>query len=349
MPRSLILTGLVLAATARLALAQDASPNANPLPGGVPAEKEIQDPAAPTVPTTPEVKPKEAMSDQEAVQAVAKDEKVKVLRPEEVPGEVAEIARLRSKADIKAEVTLRTTGGRPVTFKGVIRNGKLIERIIDKQFLPENGLDKTQCGVRLWWSGDSDGFIFFRYSMIQTLTLTGKLTDEERQEIMRRLEAKRAGKEGEKAAAPAEQPVAETELEKLTPEELKQYLVSHFPYDMGWNHDKKRELSRKQVMENQALSREETIFLKYFNVLMQYHFEDLKREKDRLKLEPGSAQPPAQPGTQPPQAQPQPVPGDQRGEGDAGVPPEEEQPVEPPLPSEENPEPPQPSGGGEDG
>jgi hypothetical protein len=211
------------------------------------------------------------------------EEQVKVLKPRDVP---AELMRLKSKADIKAEVTVKTVAGRPVVFKGVIRNGKLIERIIDRRFVPQKDIDHPHCGVRIWWSGGSDGYIFFRYENLQSLALTGKLSDEERAEIMRRLKARREGQETPKEAAAA----ALKKLEEMTPEELRAHLLKTYPYDQGWDHKRMRALKRKELIENKVLTREEAIFVKYFHILVEAHFEALKRNSRKIEIEPGTSE-----------------------------------------------------------
>jgi hypothetical protein len=211
-------------------------------------------------------------------------EQVKHLDPKDV---AAELKRLKSKADIKAEVHVRTTAGRPVSFKGVIRNGKLIERIIDKRFVPQKDVEHAHSGVRLWWSGGSDGYIFFRYSNIKTLSIIGRLTDAERREIMRRLKAKREGK-GEEPTQPTTGEAFQKALEKMNPDELKAYLLRTYPYESGWDHKRQRTLKRKELIENKVLSREEAIFVKYFSILVEARFETLKRNTKKIEIEPGS-------------------------------------------------------------
>jgi hypothetical protein len=218
------------------------------------------------------------------VRKAGEKEQVKHLNPKDV---AAELKRLKSKADIKAEVHVRTTSGRPVSFKGVIRNGKLIERIIDKRFVPQKDVEHTHSGVRLWWSGGSDGYIFFRYANIKTLSIIGRLTDAERREIMRRLKAKREGK-GEDAGKPNPNEAIQKALEKMNPDELKAYLLRQYPYESGWDHKRQRALKRKELIENKVLSREEAIFVKYFSILVEARFETLNRNTKKIEIEPGS-------------------------------------------------------------
>ena len=125
-------------------------------------------------------------------------DQIKVLKPKDIPAELVRLHTLRNKADIKAELTVMTSSGRPVAFKGVIRNGKLIERIINRRFIPQKNLEHPHCGVRIWWSGGSAGYIFFRYSVIKTLAITGQLTAKERREIMDRLKGNRGKTDAEK-------------------------------------------------------------------------------------------------------------------------------------------------------
>jgi hypothetical protein len=212
------------------------------------------------------------------VESLNKDQ-VRVLKPKDV---AAELKKLKTKADIKAELTVRTTSGRPVVFKGVIRSGKLIERIVNRRFVPQESVEHPQCGVRIWWSGDTDGFIFFRYATIKTLTITGRLTEKERREIMRRLAAKRAGK---KAAERDRGPAKADELAKMTPAQLKAYLLSNYSYADGWNHKRMRGLKRKKLIKNEVLTAQEEIFVKYFSILVEAHFESLKRIRKQVKID----------------------------------------------------------------
>lgn len=212
-------------------------------------------------------------------------EEVRVLQPQDV---AAELLRLKSKADIKAEVTIVPLHGRAVVVKGVVRNGKLIERFDDKsvrRFISLKNIDHPRSGVRLWWVNNTAGWIFLRYAQIQTIALTGKLTAEERRKIMEALKAK---KNADKKPKTADGMLPEPELEKLTQRELEAYLLSHYPAEAGWNHARLRELKRKQIIENQTLGREEAIFVQYFHALIKGRLRELKKSKKKVEFEPGS-------------------------------------------------------------
>ncbi len=212
-------------------------------------------------------------------------DQVRVLQPQDMANEMV---RLKSKADIKAEISLITTEGRPIIFKGVIRNGKLIERIVERRFEVERDLEHPHCGVRLWWSGGSDGYIFFRYSAIKTISITGTLSAAERAEIFRRLKAKRDGTplpDEEKQAAPA--PDVEPNLEKMSLADLESHLMKRFPIEQGWDQKRFRDLKRRQLIENQLLNRDEATFVQYFNVLAQVRFRELKRTSGAITIAPG--------------------------------------------------------------
>jgi len=240
-------------------------------------------------PTSPAPIEKEEPKPTDDATALKKKEKVRVLKPEEMPGE---LLRLNTKADIKAEISIKTVSGRPVLFKGVIRNGKLIERLVDRRFVAQKDVAHPRCGVRLWWSGDNDGYIFFRYSNIKSVAITGKLTDKERAEIMRRLRAKKAGEDpdAEKKKAAAEAAKRETEIDKLTPGQREAYLMAKFPSEKGWTSHRYRELKKKQILDNVTLSPEEAMFVKYFRVLEQARYRDLKiASTKKEEFEPGSA------------------------------------------------------------
>jgi hypothetical protein len=210
-------------------------------------------------------------------------EEVRVLQPQDV---AAELLRLKSKADIKAEVTIVPLHGRAVVVKGIIRNGKLIEWFDKRRFISLKNIDKNASGVRLWWVNNTAGWIFLRYAQIQTIALTGKLTAEERRKIMEALKA-RKNKDGDKPKT-ADGALPEPELEKLSPRELEAYLLSHYPAEGGWTQAKLRELKRKQIIENQTLGREEAIFVQYFHALIKGRLRELKRSKRKVEFEPGS-------------------------------------------------------------
>lgn len=242
-----------------------------------------------------QAKAKDASKTEEAIAKVADDlkkkEKIRVLKPDEL---ASEIIRLKTKADIKAELNIRTAGGRPLVFKGVIRNGKLIERIVNRRFVTQKDVTHRHAGVRLWWSGNSDGYIFFRYANIQTVTITGKLTAKEREEILRRLrasdeEAKDPEEQKKLAAAAAAKLLPD--LEKLTTVEREKWLMARFLTAQGWSSHRYRDLKRRQILEDKELSAEEAIFVKYFSVLEQARFRDLRtRPIKKEKFEPGSAE-----------------------------------------------------------
>lgn len=227
----------------------------------------------------------DAASKPDATEPAAPKEEVRVLQPQDV---AAELLRLKSKADIKAEVTIVPLHGRAVVVKGVVRNGKLIERFDDKsvrRFISLKNIDHPRSGVRLWWVNNTAGWIFLRYAQIQTIALTGKLTAEERRKIMEALKAK---KNADKKPKTADGMLPEPELEKLTQRELEAYLLSHYPAEAGWNHTRLRELKRKQIIENQTLGREEAIFVQYFHALIKARLRELKRSKKKVEFEPGS-------------------------------------------------------------
>ena len=215
-------------------------------------------------------------------EGVAKGE-VRVLQPQDV---AAELLRLKSKADIKAEVTIVPLHGRAVVVKGVIRNGKLIERFDGRRFVSLKNIDANDSGVRMWWVDNTAGWILLRYARIRTISLTGKLTAEERRKIMAALKAKK-NNDGDKPKT-ADGALPEPELEKLTQRELEAYLLSHYPAEGGWTQKKLRELKRKQIIDNQTLGREEAIFVQYFHALIKGRLRELKRSKRKVEFEPGS-------------------------------------------------------------
>ncbi len=222
---------------------------------------------------------------------------VKVLAPADVPAELLRIEKRKAKADIKCELTMTPTHGREVTVKGVIRNGKLIERFAGREFVSDPTIEHPHCGVRLWWVDNTSGWIFLRYSQIRTIALTGILTAEEKRQIMEALRVKDQKKEEEKKAEEAAK--LEEELLKMSALDLEAYVLREYPQDQGWNHERLRNLKKKQLIDNQPLTRQESIFVSYFPVLIKARLKELKREKDKVEFEPGTADKPQDPAGTP--------------------------------------------------
>ena len=291
--------GLALVLSLGLAWAQETPPPS--APGDVPEKTDAKNPKdAAAGAEQPEKEP--------IVIGEEKDDNVKTLAPKDVPHE---LQRLKSKADIKAEITVQPLHGKASVFKGVIRNGKLIERFVGRRFVPQEGIDQPRCGVRLWWVNGTDGWIFFRYSAIKSVALTGVLTAEERREIIRKLKAKKNG-EGESADERDRKQAEELEaqLEKMSDDELESFLFRNYPEDEGWSHNRLRALKRKQIIENQPLTREEAIFVRYFNVLIKARLKELKRLTKKIEVEPGSEDEDGDDAPDAPEGQPPiPVPG----------------------------------------
>jgi len=267
-----------------------------------------QPPPEPAPPVKQAAAGAEAPRDDAAAAAAAKEAEeaeVKVLKPGDVPAELLRIEQRKSKADIKCEVTITPTNGREVTVKGVVRNGKLIERFSGRVFVQDPTIDDPHCGVRLWWVDNTSGWIFLRYSQIHTVALTGVLTAEEKQQIMEALRVKEEKKEeGRKAEEAAK---LDEEILKMSPAELETYLLREYPQEQGWTSDKLRDLKKKQLIDNQPLTRQESIFVSNFPVLIKARLKELKREKDKTEFEPGSADKPSDSAGTPPAGAAQPV------------------------------------------
>ncbi len=285
MPIAMRIT-LLLALLATFSLGQDPSEDTPSKSNNDKAPKE-GDAAAKPNGKNASAKPESAPEKGERVVKVKKKDQVKVLRPDEVP---QELARLKSKADIKAEITVKPHHGKPAIFKGVIRNGKLIERFVGRNFVALKSIKANRSGVRLWWIGGSDGWMFFRYSNILSISITGKLTAKERAEILRRLEAARQGKtieENKPKVKPTED--LDAQLAKLTKVQLAAYLLKTFPAKEGWDRKRYRALKRKQVIDNIALKRDEGLFVRYFRDLIKARLKQLENApSNKTEIEPGS-------------------------------------------------------------
>jgi hypothetical protein len=298
------------------------------------AAQQAPDSAPPAKPAAGAEAPKQAATGAEQPkgdEATDADAEVKVLKPTDVPAELLRIEKRKSKAEIKCEVQITPPHGRPVMVKGVIRNGKLIERFAGRDFVQDPNIEHPQCGIRLWWVDNTSGWIFLRYSQIDTIALTGILTAEEKQAIMEALRVKAEKKQEDQRAIEASK--LDEELLKMSPAELEAYLLREYPQDQGWSSEKLRELKKKQLIDNQPLTRQESVFVTHFPTLVKARLKELKREKDQVKFEPGSADKPAdpaQPGQPRESAQPEPSEPEDVEPADA----DDEEPAPPPADDE---------------
>ena len=81
--------------------------------------------------------------------------------------------------------------------------------------------------------------------------------------------------------------------------DLEAYLLREYPQDQGWNQQRQSELKKKQLIDNQPLTRQESIFVSYFPVLIKARLKELKREKDKVEFAPGTADKPQDPAGTP--------------------------------------------------
>jgi hypothetical protein len=287
-----------------------------------------QQPPKPAPPPGKQAAAEDEQADDAKAAEGAEASEVKVLKPGDVPAEVLRIEKRKTKADIKCEVTLIPVHGREVTVKGVVCNGKLIERFKGRVFVPEPNIEHSQSGVRLWWVDNTAGWIFLRYSQIRSIAITGVLTAEERRKIMEALRVKE--EEKKKATAQEAEKLAEEELLQMNGADLEAYLLREYPQEQGWTSEKYRELKNKQLIANQPLTRQESIFVSYFTVLVKARVKELKREKDKVEFEPGSADKPQDPAGTPAGSAGSQQPGKKGGKPAGG---------EQPVPEDEEPAP----------
>ena len=110
----------------------------------------------------------------------------------------------------------------------------------------------------------------------------------------------------------------EEELLRMSAADLEAFLLREYPQDQGWNHERLRDLKNKQLIDNQPLTRQESIFVSYFPVLIKARLKELKREKDKVEFAPGTADKPADPAGTPSRPAGS-EPGDEISRGRSGV------------------------------
>lgn len=222
-------------------------------------------------------------------------------------------------------VTVRLTNGNKL--KGVVKDGKLIERVDGLRFVTaEAGAEGA--GIRVWYYDDTSSYIFLPYDRIQRYWVGERLTDDQvktieaelvaREEVAakryaelaaerareRRAEAERKAREAEKPA-PA-QPAANP-LDALDDAESKRLMAifTEFPPSEGWGPEKKREIEVRRITVGAFPDERSRRFLSVFDDWMK-----AKALADKVGAGEGGGDP-----AEPQPAQPQPAEPDPKSGG----------------------------------
>lgn len=165
---------------------------------------------------------------------------------------------------------------------GVIKNGRFIERVRDLDFVPAEKATPG-AGVRVWYSDNTNSYVFLRHDEILTYRIGARLTDVQIREIEERIAADReraekaralqvaklaaeqqrkTEEENAKAEGDAEKkkqkPSADAEQERL------KKLLAEFPPDQGWGPEKIQEMRQRAVVVGVAPDEKGRRFIEVF-------------------------------------------------------------------------------------
>ncbi|MEO0478252.1 MAG: hypothetical protein AAF196_02100 [Planctomycetota bacterium] len=196
-----------------------------------------------------------------------------VEKPEErrrIEREVAERLReMREGRVVRSHVRVTvwlTNGNR---LLGVVKNGRFVEKHNGSTFVEANPNDRA-VGIRLWYSDNTNSYIFLPFHSIARYRIGERLSEEQVRDLgaaLQRAADERAEKAREQADArrrqregqnnegqgptptpggPAPAPAGESRAPQLSAEEAA--LLSEFPPSAGWGPEKVAELQRRQVV-----------------------------------------------------------------------------------------------------
>ena len=240
-----------------------------------------------------------------------------------VQRELSETQRdMREGAVVKANVRVTVRLNNGSRLKGVVKNGRFIERIDGREFVrvAERGPD---AGLRIWYSGGTNSYMFLPYTSVRNYKIGKKLTDAEVAEIAAEIESARLAAEAKRreqaeakklAAAKLEQaaleaseadqqreqavdkdgipipakPAVEQEPTSMLTEEHRA-LLQEFPPEAGWGLDKLRTLETRKVTVRVFPNDHEQKFMDNFSKWNEA-FEIFELETER-KTEPVKANP----------------------------------------------------------
>lgn len=192
-------------------------------------------------------------------------------------------------------------------MRGVIKNGRFIEKVRNLDFVPA---DKATpgAGVRVWYSDNTNSYVFLRHDEIATYRIGARLTDVQIREIEERIAADRERAEKARALQLAKQAAEqqrETEEEKAKAEaeaakkerqesdgrdkekERLNKLLAEFPPDQGWGPEKIEEIRQRAIIIGVAPDEKSKRFIEIFA-----DWQKAKAMADQAK----SAEPPAPTG-----------------------------------------------------
>jgi hypothetical protein len=152
-------------------------------------------------------------------------------------------------------------------LRGVIKNGRFIERVDGLDFVPAEKATPG-AGVRVWYSDNTNSYVFLQHETIKTYKIGARLSDVEISQIEERIAADReraekaralqvAKQEAERKRQEEEKDAKEQATEKQKAAEQADLqakedarllkLLTEFPPEAGWGPDRVREIQQHAI------------------------------------------------------------------------------------------------------
>jgi hypothetical protein len=159
------------------------------------------------------------------------------------------------RSSVRVKVRLRNGS----KLAGVVKNGRFIERVDGLDFVPAD-LQTAGAGLRVWYTNNTNSFIFLPYADVAHYRIGERLTSEEIAQIEERIRkaqreaaarrrevlAARRAQQGAQQAKPGEkQDEKKVDEPELTPEQRQ--LLADFPPSEGWGTERMRDIEVKKI------------------------------------------------------------------------------------------------------
>ena len=189
-----------------------------------------------------------------ALTAQEEDPRARIERELERKRELMRNGRL-IRTNVRVTVRLKNR----FRIRGVVKNGRFIEKVDGLDFVPAD-LQAPGAGLRVWYSDNTNSYIFIPYEELKHYKIGEKLTDEEvraielriaearreaearRQAYLEQRRAKAAAKNGETSGAGEGGGEPEIKLD-----EKARALLEEFPPEAGWGADRVREIELRKI------------------------------------------------------------------------------------------------------
>jgi hypothetical protein len=194
-------------------------------------------------------------------------------------------------------------------LRGVIKNGRFIERVDGLDFVPAEKATPG-AGVRVWYSDNTNSYVFLMHETISTYKIGARLTDVEIREIEERIAADRERaekaralqaamaeaerkreaeeKEASEKVADQEKAAGQAELQAREDERLLK-LLQEFPPEAGWGPERVQQIRQHSIAVGVPPDEKSRRFMDVFGDWQRAVLLDARNRAAAEQKKPGAA------------------------------------------------------------